>query len=143
MVIFRILNGFWPSERRFVASQVQPFPGCCRTMGRKPTSSTVASRCRALALGAGELKIERWYKIGYCYKKGSPMSDVLYSSSILILCIEKYFSKTPFLHEPLKNLFLYPPFFLKSEITSTHMLKAQIVLNMAFRIVNKEGLESL
>ena len=71
------------------------------------------------------------------------MSDVLYSSSILILCIEKLISETPFLHEPLKNLFLYPPFFLKSEITSTHMLKAQIVLNMAFRFVNKEGLESL
>ena len=38
-VIFRILNGFWPSERRFVASQVQPFPGCCRTMGRKSTKT--------------------------------------------------------------------------------------------------------
>ena len=71
------------------------------------------------------------------------MSDVLYSSSILIYALRSTSPETPFLHEPLKNLFLYPPFFLKSEITSTHMLKAQIVLNMAFRIVNKEGLESL
>ena len=87
-VIFRILNGFWPSERRFVASQVQPFPGCCRTMGRKPTSQQyrgqplprLGARCRR-----AKNRARNWSKIGYCYKKGSPMSDVQYSSSILIM----------------------------------------------------------
>ena len=53
-VIFRIINGFWPSEKAVpsIAGPTLPLPTS------RPTYQSVVNRCCASALGACELKIE-------------------------------------------------------------------------------------
>ena len=91
------------------------------------------------SLGAGKLKqseelVQDWLLLQKGFTNEQCLVQLFYSYKTLRSTLLKFF----FFTNCLKIYFHILLFFLKSEITSN-----QIILNMAFRFGNKEGMESL